>query len=165
MRLFPVSEQPDSDHWYTPAWIFEGLDLEFDLDVAAPAEPIAWLPARRRFTLADDGLAQPWSGLVWCNPPYSDPGEWCRRWAEHPDGCLLIRSDFSSVAGLVAVAAADGLYVPAGRIRFYCPGDPPRRNHSNFTTVMLARGARCVSAIDRLAHLYGGVARRLNNVG
>lgn len=41
------------------------------------------------YTRADNGLEQPWSGRVWCNPPYSrvpgvsDLGSWVRKaWAE-----------------------------------------------------------------------------------
>jgi phage N-6-adenine-methyltransferase len=51
----------------------------FTLDVAA-APHNAKAPAY--YTRADDGLDQPWSGLVWCNPPYSrvpgvtDLGKW-----------------------------------------------------------------------------------------
>jgi hypothetical protein len=58
-----------SDDYYTPPWIFETLGLTFDLDVASPPGGIDWIPARRYFTIADDGLSQPWQGFVWMNPP------------------------------------------------------------------------------------------------
>lgn len=102
-RLFAIDDALDSDAWYTPPWVFDGLGVEFDLDVAAPAEPLEWVPARQRYTVADDGLLQPWFGLVWCNPPYSAPTAWCRRWAQHPDGFLLIRADLSTGGPFVAV--------------------------------------------------------------
>ena len=47
----------------------------FTLDVAAAAHNAK---CDRYYTAEDDGLAQPWSGRVWCNPPYSD----CRAWVE-----------------------------------------------------------------------------------
>lgn len=43
------------------------------------------------FTLAQDGLAQPWNGhRVWCNPPYSNIRPWVEKaWYEMDDigGC------------------------------------------------------------------------------
>ena len=65
----------------------------FTLDAAA-AEHNA--KCERYYTRADDGLSQPWSGRVWCNPPYSrvpgvsDLGSWVRKaWDSLPD-CELI---------------------------------------------------------------------------
>lgn len=54
----------------------------FTLDVAA-AEHNTKAP--RYFTRADDGLQQCWGPdeRVWCNPPYSNLGDWVRKaWAE-----------------------------------------------------------------------------------
>jgi hypothetical protein len=79
-----------SDDYYTPAWIFETLGLTFDLDVASPPGGIPWIPAKRYFTMSDDGLSQPWEGLIWMNPPYSKPKEWVRRFIEHNNGVALL---------------------------------------------------------------------------
>jgi hypothetical protein len=56
---------------YTPRWVFDAMRLSFDLDVAAPVGGPRHVPAMRYYTPDDDGLSQPWDGLVWCNPPYS----------------------------------------------------------------------------------------------
>jgi len=56
--------------WATPPDLFARLDAQhgpFDLDVCATASN-AKCP--RFFTRADNGLAQRWTGRVWCNPPY-----------------------------------------------------------------------------------------------
>jgi phage N-6-adenine-methyltransferase len=56
--------------WPTPQWLADQLAAEFgpfDLDPAA-TESNAKAPAY--FTAVDDGLAQDWHGVVWCNPPY-----------------------------------------------------------------------------------------------
>jgi len=79
-----------SDDYYTPAWIFETLGLTFDIDVASPPGGIPWIPARRYYTMEDDGLAQPWEGLIWMNPPYSSATEWVRRFLEHGNGIALL---------------------------------------------------------------------------
>ena len=48
-----------------------------------------WIPADQYYTEADDGLAQPWHGTVWCNPPYSDADPWADKMIDHGDGLLL----------------------------------------------------------------------------
>ena len=159
-RLFGIDDALDSDAWYTPPWIFDGLGVEFDLDVASPAEPPPWIPARQRYTVADDGLALPWFGLVWCNPPYSAPRPWCNRWAEHPDGFLLIRSDLSTGGPFVAYNAASSLYVPAKRVQFV-NGHGEGTGAANFSSVLLARGATADAALARLAATHGGSTRLL----
>jgi hypothetical protein len=75
--LFTV-EQHDltSNDYYTPKWIFETLDLQFDLDVASPSGGIPHIPAKQYFTQKDDGLAQDWFGRVWMNPPFSKAKPW-----------------------------------------------------------------------------------------
>lgn len=159
-RLFGVDDALDSDAWYTPPWVFEGMGLVFDLDVAAPAEALPWVPARERYTVAEDGLSMPWTGLVWCNPPYSAPTAWCRRWSEHSEGCLLIRADLSTGGPFVAFEAATSVYVPRKRIQFV-NGHGGGTGAVNFSSVLLGRGRRADAGLLRLAETYGGSARLL----
>jgi phage N-6-adenine-methyltransferase len=56
----------------------------FTLDVAAAPHNAK---APEFYTREEDGLAQPWRGRVWCNPPYSDCGAWVRKaWTAWNDG-------------------------------------------------------------------------------
>ena len=158
-RLFPLENVVDSDDWYTPAWIFEGLGVRFDLDVAAPDRGAPNVTAWKHYTVADDGLLQPWEGLVWCNPPYSAPTAWCRKWALHePGGCLLIRADLSTGGPFTAWTAAHAAYVPSKRLQFESGAGHPS-GAVNFSTILLARGATCVEGVQRLARMYGGAAK------
>ncbi len=52
----------------------------FTLDVAAASHNAK---CADYYTREDDGLAQPWRGNVWCNPPYSDCAAWVQKaWGE-----------------------------------------------------------------------------------
>lgn len=158
-RLFPIADVVDSDDWYTPAWIFEGLGIRFDIDVAAPDRNASNVTAWKYYTVADDGLLQPWEGVVWCNPPYSAPTAWCRKWATHePGGCLLIRADLSTGGPYVAWSSAHAAYVPARRLQFVSGSGHPS-GAVNFSTVLLGRGRVAVEGMHRLAAMYGGCTK------
>lgn len=47
--------------------------FRFTLDVAAAPHNAK---CKRYYTREQNGLERPWSGSVWCNPPYSDLGAW-----------------------------------------------------------------------------------------
>ena len=68
-----------TDLWETPQEFFDRLNDEFgfELDVCALPENAK---CARYFTPEMDGLAQPWNGVCWCNPPYGrEIGSWVRR--------------------------------------------------------------------------------------
>lgn len=82
------SARRQTDEWLTPKYIIDALG-PFDLDPCAPAmQP--WPTAALTYTVAQDGLAQPWSGRVWLNPPYSTIEPWMARLAEHGNGTALV---------------------------------------------------------------------------
>lgn len=163
-RLFTIPETLDSDSWYTPPWVFDGLGLTFDLDVASPNPPPDWIPARDFYSESDNGLLQPWDGMVWCNPPYSDPVPWCDRWSGHPDGMLLVRCDLSTGGTFRAFTAADGIYVPRRRLSFVnAVAVPTRPSAASFSSVLMSRGTEATDGLFRLAASHGGTARRLNS--
>ena len=78
------------DEHYTPSWLFEKLNLQFDLDVASPTGGVKWIPANKHYTELDDGLNQTWFGRVWMNPPYSNPKPWIERFIQHDNGITLV---------------------------------------------------------------------------
>lgn len=81
---------PLGDEWYTPKWLFDALGLVYAIDVCSPVDRThVSVPAESWYTEEDDGLAQDWAGLCWCNPPYSDAEPWADRMIEHGDGMLL----------------------------------------------------------------------------
>lgn len=159
-RLFEIRDVGTTDDWYTPEWVFDGLGLTFDLDVAAPEGGLEWVPAREYYTESDDGLSQPWFGLVWCNPPYSTPAAWCYKWADYPEGLILLRADLSTGGPYVAFETAHAMWVPKRRLSFV-NGFGGQSSSVTFSSVLLGRGGRAVEAMERLADKYGGATRRL----
>jgi hypothetical protein len=83
------TETTTNDH-YTPKWVFDLLGVHFDIDVAAPPNGVPWIPCSKYYTQADDGLVQPWAGLVWCNPPFSNIEPWIDRLIDHKNGIALL---------------------------------------------------------------------------
>lgn len=67
-----------SDEWYTPGWMLAWLP-PLDLDPCWTAASSVRAATTYDLRRGQDGLALPWQGLVWCNPPYSE----CRRWVAH----------------------------------------------------------------------------------
>ena len=63
-----------NNEWYTPPYIMELVrevlgDINVDPATCAIAQKAVL--ADTWFTEESDGLAHPWEGTVWCNPPYS----------------------------------------------------------------------------------------------
>ena len=78
------------DEFYTPAFIFDALGIEFDLDVSSPVDAQTNVPSKRQYTINDDGLSQEWVGNVWMNPPYSKPSPWVDKFIAHGQGIALL---------------------------------------------------------------------------
>ncbi len=89
-QLFSVPVQSlDSDERYTPAWVFEHLGITFDLDPCSPVDGGDFVPTTHRYTRLDDGLARPWYGCVWVNPPFSNATAFGDKFREHGNGIFL----------------------------------------------------------------------------
>ncbi len=90
LKLFDTPQtQRTSDDYWTPKWIFDALGLHFDLDVACPPEGPAHTPCTAYYTQADDGLIQPWHGLVFMNPPFSKTSPWINKFLDHANGIAI----------------------------------------------------------------------------
>lgn len=79
-----------NDEQFTPKWLFDRMGIEFDLDVSAPIGGAPNVPARKWYTIEDNGLIQDWFGLVWMNPPYSKPSPWVDKFIAHNNGIALL---------------------------------------------------------------------------
>lgn len=88
MSLSSHQRNGGHDEWLTPPEILSALG-PFDLAPCAPVSP-PWRTAAKQFSKPDDGLAQPWEGRVWCNPPFGrEAAAWLQRMVEHDNGIAL----------------------------------------------------------------------------
>ena len=122
------------------------MGLEFDIDVAAPVQGIPWIPAKRWFSQADDGLAQDWQGLVWMNPPFSETTPWARKFMAHGNGVALLpvaRSkwlmDVWNMPEIVVMLTPTDL-------KFETPSGQKTISHQTF---LFALGEQAIAALQR----------------
>lgn len=112
-----------SDDWYTPPEIFAALRLTFALDPCSPG-PGHWVPARKIYTKADDGLARPWEGLVFMNPPFGGRNghvPWLRKFLDHGNGVAIVRAYTSSAWFHEWAVRAQAMLFPKGKTKFIRP--------------------------------------------
>lgn len=65
--------------WETPQCFFDALNDEFGFTLDACALPEN-AKCEKYYTPEQDGLIQPWYGVVWCNPPYGrEVTRWVRK--------------------------------------------------------------------------------------
>lgn len=138
-----------SNDWWTPRYIFDALDTNFDMDVAAPLEgplhvpTLAWLHER--------GLETPWSGFVWMNPPFGGRNgiwPWMKKFYAHGDGIALVPDRTSAPWWQDSANVSDAILLVAGKVKFIRPDRSLGKSPSTGTT-LIAAGRRGVAALQR----------------
>lgn len=126
-----------TNRWLTPNWIVEELG-HFDLDpCGAPNHNLA----ERTYQIDDgeDGLALPWNGRVWLNPPYGkEAPPFLAKMSEHRNGIAFIfaRTDTKAFFDYVWNSATALLFLK-GRVKFMLD-DFTTPSHANAPSVLVA---------------------------
>lgn len=126
-----------SDEWYTPLPIVEMARQVMggiDLDPASTPEANAVVDARHIFTADDDGLAQPWHGRVWLNPPYGRgdiTGKWwAKLYQEWLDGrcreAMFLANNNTETRWFQHAVARFPVLLVRGRLSFWRVGGKTR---------------------------------------
>ncbi len=134
--------------WYTPPHIFEALGLEFDLDPCSPAGGLHWIPAKRFYSLADNGLTQAWEGRVFMNPPYHRKviSAWMQRLVEHGNGVALVLNRTDTQWFQEYAWSAYCLCFIHKRV-VYIPGEGQKSSQAGCGSVLLGFGPICAEAV------------------
>jgi len=129
----------DTDKLETPDWLFKQLKsvFNFSFDAAASA-------GNNKCTLWSDSLDTDWKevargGVVWLNPPYSNPGPFLAKAADEAvrgvTTVALIKGDPSTRWWQVFVEGVATLVWIPNRIRFNL-NRKPTKYPASFTTVL-----------------------------
>ena len=135
-----------SDEWYTPKYIFDALNVEFDLDVAHPEVPTC-VPAKHIIT--KNSLELEWNGFVWMNPPWcstKDKSRWIDKFIKHGNGIALMPDSTSAAWWQHFAKHSDAVLFTDGRVRFIKADGTIGDNPANGTT-LFAIGATAIHAL------------------
>jgi ParB family chromosome partitioning protein len=154
------------NEWYTPAAHIEAArDVlgGIDLDPASSALANQVVKAERFFTADDDGLAQPWTGRVWLNPPYGGmAGSFVGKLLSHhaagdvPAAVVLVSAHDTDTEWFRPLFSHTLCFV-AGRISFTTVGRPA--SSSNHGSVLAYLGADPAYFADHFKQ-FGDIVRR-----
>ena len=142
-RDMSVHHSSQSVEWNTPKWILELVSQFFDSDFDGPwprtRHPIDldpssdhghWVPAERHYTKQDNGLLLPWSGKVFCNPPYgADVPKWvdkaCREYNDgEPDEIIMVLPGRPGSKWFAQISDQHAICFLSHRLRFVVDGVP-----------------------------------------
>ena len=134
------SARMKNDEWLTPPHILAALG-PFDLDPCAPVVR-PWDTAVAHYSVLDDGLKRPWSGRVWCNPPYGKEADaWMARLADHGDGIALIFARTETAMFFRHVwPKADAVLFLEGRLHFHFVDGSRAKANSGAPSVLVSYG-------------------------
>ena len=140
-----------SDEWYTPKYVFDDLNVEFDMDVCSPGIPKACTPAKHHVTLPDeDGLKLDWKGFVWMNPPYGSKNQaWYKKFLAHGNGlAFLTIAQMPTIKFTEMIPGIDGLLIYHKRVHLI-DGTTGKRKNSPGGSLLVAMGTKAMQAINQ----------------
>lgn len=142
------SARMGKDEWLTPPEILAAF-FRFDLDPCAPAAQ-PWPTAHRKYSLPQDGLALPWEGSVWCNPPYGrHAAKWLARCAAHGNAMALIFARTETKDWQEQVwGKADAILFLFGRLHFHHVDGARAKANSGAPSALIAYGTRMAALLD-----------------
>lgn len=134
----------ESDDWFTPKYIFDALDVTFDLDVAAPVGGPRYVPTSSWFS--SDSLERDWTGFVWMNAPFGarnglDP--WLKKFVNHGHGIALVPDRTSAPWFQGYAELMDGILFLSPKVKFERPDGSIGKSPGSGTALFAAGNRAC----------------------
>ena len=129
-----------SDDWATPKYIFDAMQVVFDLDVAAPSSGPRYTPYAS--WLSHSGLETSWGKcFVWMNPPFGGRNAiwpWLRKFFDHGNGVALVPDRTSAPWFQWAARRADAVLFLSPKVKFERPDGTIGKSPGSGTALMAA---------------------------
>ena len=123
-----VAFNSGNNEWYTPKEFIDAARIvmgAIDLDPASSEIANETVQAEKIYTAEDNGLACPWFGNVWLNPPYSSDliGQFAEKVKdkEYNQAIVLVNNATETAWFADIVSVASAIVFPTSRVKFYKP--------------------------------------------
>lgn len=144
-----------SDDWYTPKYVFDALDVVFDMDVASPKEGPRYVPCSS--WIHENSICKEWLGFVWMNMPFGNQASkrlWLNKFFCHGNGIALVPDRTSAPWFQEFAPHADAILWVSPKIKFERPdgsiGESPGTG-----TALFGVGERAVEHLENAASTLG----------
>ena len=125
-----------NDEWYTPKYVFNALDVIFDLDVAHPNINKNITPSNK--VICENSLEKVWNGFIWMNPPFGKRNgllPWLEKFFEHGNGIALTPDRTSAPWYHYCLNNFESLLIVNHKIKFTKPDGSKGKSPSTGTTL------------------------------
>lgn len=130
-------KQGGSVEYYTPKYIFEGLNVNFDLDVCSPLDR-TFISTPALDFISENSLEQEWKGFIWMNPPYASEKnkiKWIEKFIEHANGVALMPDRTSASWWQLFAKNADCFVFVNDKIKFITENGSTAKSPGNGSTL------------------------------
>lgn len=132
-------KQGKSNEWYTPKYIFDAMEVVFDLDVAAPLKgDFTHVSCLDLLNKNNCGLKSDWNGFIWMNPPFGHQKDkllWINKFIKHGNGVALMPDRSSASWWQLFCKNSDAILNVSKKIKFIRPDGTTGDSPSNGTTL------------------------------
>jgi hypothetical protein len=109
-----------TDEWYTPKYVFDAMNVAFDLDVAAPLD-LKFITTPAEGFINSESLIRKWEGFCWMNPPFGGRNgivPWLNKMVLHGNGVALTPDRTSTDWRQDCALKSDAILQVRGKIKF-----------------------------------------------